>query len=136
LTTKDKQLLFSVTRKDFEMQTFTVHGHGGGGKDTSNNGVRLIHRASGAVGEGRDHRSLTKNREDAFLRLIKTNKFQIWMKTETARRMGKKVYTKSPAEVVDEVMVKIEEFLNKTDSPTLSATVEDWKIEVIHDSGC
>lgn len=37
-----KELLFSVTMKDLEMQTFSVGGHGGGGKDTSNSGVRLI----------------------------------------------------------------------------------------------
>ena len=44
-----KHLLFSVTRKDLIRQTFTVGGHGGGGKDTSNSGVRLIHPLSGAV---------------------------------------------------------------------------------------
>lgn len=53
-----KTLLFSVTIKDVDMQTFTVGGHGGSGKGTSNSGCRLVHRDSGAVGEGRDHRSL------------------------------------------------------------------------------
>jgi hypothetical protein len=85
------QLLFSVTRKDFDMQTFSVGGHGGGGKDTSNSGVRLIHRASGAVGEGRDHRSNTKNREDAFRRLVNTKKFKDWHRIECARRMGQQI---------------------------------------------
>lgn len=85
------ELLFSVTKKDFDMQTFSVGGHGGGGKDTSNSGVRLIHRASGAVGEGRDHRSNTKNREDAFMRLVNTKKFKDWHRIECAKRMGKLV---------------------------------------------
>lgn len=31
---KEKKLLFSVGMKDFEMQTFSVGGPGGGGKDT------------------------------------------------------------------------------------------------------
>jgi hypothetical protein len=39
-----KELLFSVTIKDCEVQTFTVKGPGGGGKDTSQTGVRVIHR--------------------------------------------------------------------------------------------
>lgn len=73
------------------MQTFSVGGHGGGGKDTSNSGVRLIHRASGAVGEGRDHRSNTLNRRAAFERLIATKKFKDWHRVECARRMGKSV---------------------------------------------
>lgn len=48
---KEKKLLFSVGMKDLEMQTFSVGGPGGGGKDTSNSGVRLIHHSSGARGE-------------------------------------------------------------------------------------
>lgn len=70
-----KQLLFSITKKDFDMQTFSVGGNGGGGKDTSNSGVRLIHRDSGAVGEGREHRSNTKNRESALSKLVETTRF-------------------------------------------------------------
>lgn len=83
-----KRLLFSVTMKDLEMQTFRVGGAGGGGKDTSSSGVRLIHPPSGAVGEGREHRSVTINRRDAFLRLANSEKFKAWHKLECARRMG------------------------------------------------
>ena len=83
-----KELLFSVTRKDFDMQTFSVGGHGGSGKDTSNSGVRLIHRASGAVGEGREFRSNTQNRRAAFMRLVESKKFKQWHRVECARRMG------------------------------------------------
>ena len=87
------QLLFSITKKDFDIQTFSVGGHGGGGKDTSNSGVRLIHRASGAVGEGRDHRTNSQNRRDAFERLVASKKFQDWHKKECARRMGNPAVT-------------------------------------------
>lgn len=85
------ELLFSVTAKDFDIQTFSVGGHGGGGKDTSNSGVRLIHRASGAVGEGREHRSNTQNRISAFRKLIETKRFKDWHRIECARRMGRPV---------------------------------------------
>ena len=101
------QLLFSVTKKDFELQTFTVHGHGGGGKDTSNNGVRLIHRASGARGEGRDHRSMTRNREDAFRRLVNTKEFKNWHRIECARRRGVKIET--PEEIRARVDREVDE---------------------------
>jgi protein subunit release factor A len=86
-----KQLLFSVTMKDLRMQTFTVPGHGGGGKDTSNTGVRLIHPPSGAVGEGRQCRSNHRNRIEAFEHLVATAKFKAWHKIECARRMGRPV---------------------------------------------
>lgn len=83
-----QQLLFSVTMKDFEMETFSVGGHGGSGKDTSNSGVRLRHPPSGAVGEGREARSNTLNRRAAFLKLAESPKFKAWHKIECARRMG------------------------------------------------
>ena len=82
------ELLFSVTKNDFEIQTFTVGGHGGGGKDTSNSGVRLIHKASGARGEGREHRTNTQNRISAFKKLVASKQFQDWHRIECAKRMA------------------------------------------------
>lgn len=105
-----KQLLFSVTKKDFDMQTFSVGGHGGGGKDTSNSGVRLIHWDSGAVGEGRDHRTNTQNRKDAFKRLIASEKFKKWHRIECARRMGELI-PETPEQVMARVDHMIEEGL-------------------------
>ena len=103
---KEKVLLFSVTMKDLEMQTFSVGGHGGGGKDTSNSGVRLVHRASGAVGEGRDHRTNTKNRQDAFARLCETSRFKAWHQLEIAKRMGKKL-----PETEEEILVRVDRMI-------------------------
>lgn len=103
-----RQLLFSVGMKDFEMQTFSVGGPGGGGKDTSNSGVRLTHPPSGAVGEGRSARSNTHNRKEAFKHLIATIKFKSWHKTECARRMGQTLI-KTPEQImvyVDELIVQ------------------------------
>ena len=95
-----KKLLFSVSVNDCEQQFFTCGKKGGGGKDTSNNGVRLIHRPSGAVGEGRDTRHQKINRRNAFLKLIETKEFKAWHKLESARLMGQK----SIEEIVDEQM--------------------------------
>ena len=110
MSENQKHLLFSVTMKDLEMQTFSVGGHGGGGKDTSNSGVRLIHRASGAVGEGRDHRTNTQNRQDAFVRLVNTPKFKQWHKVECARRMGKRL-EETPEQIRERVNRMIDEGL-------------------------
>jgi protein subunit release factor B len=82
-----RQLLFSITKKDFDIQTFSVGGHGGGGKDTSNSGVRLIHRDSGAVGEGRETRSNHQNRRAAFRRLIETPQFKNWHRQRCSELM-------------------------------------------------
>lgn len=83
------KLLFSVTRDDLVMQTFTVSGHGGGGKDTSNNGVRLTHPPSKATATCTQHRSMSKNRKGAFAKLVATPQFLNWHKLECAKRLHK-----------------------------------------------
>lgn len=105
-----KKLLFSVTRNDFEMQTFSVGGPGGGGKDTSNSAVRLIHKASGAVGEGRETRSNTQNRKAAFIHPVNSKKFKDWHKLECARKMGQAV-PETPEQILARVDKMIEDGL-------------------------
>lgn len=84
-----RELLFSVTKDDFELQRFRAGGKGGQGQNKRSVGVRLIHKASGARGEARDERSFDQNRKNAFLRLIETKEFKSWHKIETARRLGR-----------------------------------------------
>ena len=97
-----KTPLFSLTKKDFVMQTFCVSGPGGGGKDTSNTGVRIIHPPSGVKGEGREHRSQAQNKVAAFKRLSSDPKLQKWLKIECARRLGSPII-ESPTEIMTRV---------------------------------
>jgi protein subunit release factor B len=83
---KRSELLFSVTRKDFEFQTFRSGGKGGQHQNKRDSGVRLIHRASGARGESRK-KSQSQNRKLAFERLVNTPEFQGWLKREAAKAM-------------------------------------------------
>lgn len=76
------KLLFSVTIKDCEVSTFTVGGHGGAGKDTSNTGVQVTHRPSGATGRSTETRSQLKNKQTAFKRMAESKKFQTWARTK------------------------------------------------------
>jgi protein subunit release factor B len=94
----EKTLLFSLTKKDFEMQTFRSGGKGGQNQNKVNTGVRFIHRASGAVGEGRDSRTQLENKKNAFMRMAGTPKFQAWLKLEIARQLGKEAEVKQKVE--------------------------------------
>lgn len=80
--------LFSVTSADCTMQTFTVSGPGGGGKDTSQTGVRWIHPPSGAVGEGREERHQKANKESAWRKMAKHPKMDKWLRIQAAKSMG------------------------------------------------
>ena len=74
-----KKLLFSVTKKDFEIQTFRSGGKGGQNQNKRDTGVRIVHRESGATGESREERSQAQNKKNAFKRLTESLKFKLWL---------------------------------------------------------
>jgi protein subunit release factor B len=104
-----KQLLFSLTSRDFEFQTFCTGGNGGQHRNAKQNGVRCIHPASGARAEHRDGRDQRKNKEEAFRKCAETPKFKAWHRVETLKRLG---HLKDLDRRVDEMMspenIKIE----------------------------
>lgn len=84
----NRELLLSITKKDFRIDTFRAGGKGGQHQNKKDTGVRITHIASGAVGEARDSRSQHDNKRNAFLRCVNSGKFQKWYKLECARRLG------------------------------------------------
>ena len=86
---KEKVLLFSLTAKDFEFQTFCTGGKGGQHRNAKQNGVRCIHHASGAVGEHRDGRDQYLNRREAFTKCAESKEFKAWHHLEVMKKLGK-----------------------------------------------
>jgi len=76
---KDRELLFSLTKKDFDVQTFRGGGPGGQHQNKTDSAVRIIHRESGATGECRENKSQHRNKTIAFKRLTESNKFKIYI---------------------------------------------------------
>ena len=100
-----KELLFTLTKKDFEIQTFRSGGKGGQHQNTTDSGVRIIHPESGAVGEARDTRSYHKNKKLAFKRLVKSKKFKKWHKIKSGYAlMGIQNFKEKIEKEVDEWM--------------------------------
>ena len=108
-----KQRVFSVTKKDFEVQTFRAGGKGGQNQNKRETGVRIIHRDSGTVAECREERSQLQNKRTAFLRLANSDKFRAWLRMQTGR-----AYVRE-----SEVQRMVEEWMNP----------RNLKIEVKHD---
>lgn len=77
---ENKEPIFSVTKKDFEVQHFKGSGPGGQSRNKNATAVRITHRESGAVGTSQEMKSQYQNKMLAFDRLIKSNKFQIWLR--------------------------------------------------------
>ncbi len=95
-----KRLLFSLTKKDFEIETFRSGGKGGQHQNKTESGVRIKHIDSGAVGESREFKSQYQNKKAAFARLVSSNEFKIWHKMTCARLLGE---TKTEEQLEKEV---------------------------------
>jgi protein subunit release factor B len=97
---KEKKLLFSVTAKDCDWQEMTAGGPGGQHQNRKKTAIRCIHRASGAVGFSREHRSQLDNKREAFTRMAESKKFQMWARIQAAKTIG----GKQPEVIVEEMM--------------------------------
>lgn len=67
--------ILSVTLKDCKVETKRGSGKGGQNRNKRDTAVRIVHRASGAVGESQEERSQLQNKKRAFLRMIETPTF-------------------------------------------------------------
>lgn len=95
-----RELLFKVTRSDFDETHYRGSGNGGQHRDKTSSGVRLTHRASGAVGEAADSRDQPANRSAAFKKLVSTPKWRVWFNEMCLVSSGQK----SLQQKVDEAM--------------------------------
>lgn len=82
-----KELLFSLTKKDFDITWFSGKGAGGQHRNKHQNCCRIIHRASGAMGIGQTQRTRPANQKDAFNNMVNSDKFQVWLKLEISRAL-------------------------------------------------
>jgi len=86
-----KQLLFSVTAKDFDIQWFSGKGAGGQYRNKHQNCCRMTHPESGAVGTGQSQRNRPANQKEAFMNLVESSVFQNWLRRKTAEIDGELV---------------------------------------------
>lgn len=108
---QERELLFSLTAKDFIFQTFCTGGKGGQHRNAKQNGVRCIHPPSGAVAEHRDGRDQYRNKQEAFRKCCESHKFKAWHSIETMRRLGQlREIEKRVDEQLQDKYLKVETF--------------------------
>ena len=110
---KNKELLFSITKKDFIIEPYKGRGNGGQKRNKTMSCVRIRQPESGAEAIGTEHREQKRNRDAAFNRLIKTKKFKAWYGRKIAElSMDKIEIEKQIDRAVDKAMrsenIKIE----------------------------
>ena len=83
-----KELLFTLTAKDFDFQYYRGSGKGGQKRNKTSNCCRCTHRDSGAVAIAEHGRSQLHNKQEAFGKCVATKEFKAWHKLEVSRRTG------------------------------------------------
>jgi len=84
----NKELLFKITKKDFEINWFSGHGAGGQKRNKCKNCCRLKHIESGATGIGQSQKSQIQNKKDALLNLINSDVFKNWHRIKCGQILG------------------------------------------------
>ena len=105
---KVREHLFTLTKKDFEVQTFRSGGKGGQHQNKVESGVRIIHKASGAVSESRSDRSQYRNKSLALRRLAASPKFRVWLSRITWEITSGKTIEQRVEEAMQPKNLKIE----------------------------
>lgn len=85
---RNKQLAFSVSLKDCEVETFRAGGKGGQHQNKTDSAVRIRHRPSGAVAECREERSQLANKKRAFGKMARSPEMAKWIRMELAKANG------------------------------------------------
>lgn len=103
-----RQHLFTLTKKDFIVETFRCGGNGGQNVNKVETGVRIRHPASGAIGESREERHQFANKKIAFKRLANSTKFKNWVRLKAAELSCGKSIEQIVEEMMQEHNIKTE----------------------------
>lgn len=83
-----KEIVFSLTKKDFIWDYYSGSGAGGQHRNKHKNCVRVYHEPSGARGNCQDYREKRLNEKAAFERMANSKEMQKWLRYEFAKRTG------------------------------------------------
>ena len=85
-----KELLFSVTKDDLDVDWFSGTGCGGQYRNKHQNCCRIRHKDSGVIATGQSQRDRVSNLKEAMENLTKSPKFKAWVKVRVGEITGEK----------------------------------------------
>ena len=103
-----RELLFSVTAKDFEVTHFSGTGNGGQNRNRKKKCVRIKHIETGVITTGQEERSLETNKKRAFKRMCEHPKFKTWLRIKTAEALGETIEAENNFDKIVEESMKAE----------------------------
>lgn len=103
-----KELLFSVGKKDLDIEFFSGTGAGGQYRNKHQNCVRIKHRESGAMSTGQSNRERPANIKEAFNNLIKNPLFVVWHSKKVQEMLSGKSLEEKVKESMKPQNLKVE----------------------------
>ena len=83
-----REKIFSLTKKDFRVDTFKAGGKGGQNQNKRDTGVRITHIETGISSECREERSQGQNKKRAFEKLANGKAFRVWLSAKALAISG------------------------------------------------
>ena len=103
-----KELLFSITKKDFIIEYFSGTGAGGQYRNKHQNCVRLHHKASNIIVTGQSHRNRKANLKEALNNLVNNIHFKLWHLEKVSEITSGKTIEQVVEELIKPENLKIE----------------------------
>ena len=104
-----KELLFSITKKDFNIDWFSGSGAGGQYRNKHQNCCRLTHIESGLTATGTRSRSRKQNLTESFKSLVSSKEFERWLKRKAViTSINLEELERKVDDLMDEKNIKIE----------------------------
>lgn len=108
---KNKELLFSVTKKELIFDYYNGSGKGGQNRNKNKNCCRIKHEPSGAVGNCQEFKSKRQNTKTAFRRMTQTKEFKEWIRVKAAEVTGQlaEIEKRVEKELAENVLTEVKE---------------------------
>jgi protein subunit release factor B len=103
-----KDLLFSVTKKDFDIAWFSGTGAGGQYRNKHQNCCRMVHKESGVTATGQSQRSREANLREAFTNIVHNPRFTFWLQQRAFLKLGEETLEQKVEKEMIDKNLKVE----------------------------
>ncbi len=103
-----RELLFSVTKKDFKITYFSGTGAGGQHRNRHMTCCRLFHKDSGVTVTGQSNKERLSNIKEAFSNLLNDPKFKLWYNLKVSETLNGITLKDRVDEMMDAKNIKTE----------------------------
>ncbi len=103
-----KELLFSITKKDFKINWFSGTGAGGQGRNKLMNSCRLTHTPSNTMATGQSNKSRVANQKEALHGVLEHPVFKMWFNQQILEHLSGETVEEKVNRTLEPAHIKVE----------------------------